>query len=407
MQNSSDTITAIGEIPAPAARAALPLTVIGGLAFLTVVDLFAAQAILPSLTEHYNVLPSQMAVAVNASTIGMAVSSLLVALFNKSIPRRAGIVCALLILAFPTARLAHAASLGEFTALRIMQGLLMAGAFSLTLAYLGERTPAQATATAFAAYIAGNVASNLIGRFAAATATDHLGLSAAFYILASLNLAGAALAYVSLTHMKPECSEAHSPPSWLRLKTHLSDRSLLSAFLIGFLILFAFIGTFSFINFTLVRPPLSVSMSGLGFSYAVFAPSIATTLAAGAAVKRWGSRRALWIGFAVAGAGLPLLLAGNLATVLAGMTLVAAGTFFAQGTATGFVSRTAKTDRAAASGLYLTSYFFGGIVGAAVLGRVFDAFGWPGCVAGIAVALALAFLLTLALSEPSGSTQNS
>ena len=42
--------------------------VIGLTAFLTVVDLFATQAILPSLTRHYNVTPAAMGFAVNAST---------------------------------------------------------------------------------------------------------------------------------------------------------------------------------------------------------------------------------------------------------------------------------------------------------------------------------------------------
>ena len=69
--------------------------------------------------------------------------------------------------------------------------------------------------------------------------------------------------------------------------------------------------------------------------------------------------------------------------MLAGLALVGIGTFFAQATATGFVSRTATADRGSASGLYLASYFFGGLVGSAVLGQVFDRFGWAACVAGI------------------------
>ena len=377
----------------------LPLTVIAGLAFLTVVDLFAAQAILPSLTRQYEVLPSQMAVAVNASTIGMAVSSLFVALFNYAIPRRTGIVCALLLLAIPTVRLAHASGLAEFTALRVIQGLLMACAFSLTLAYLGERTPARIVATAFAAYIAGNVASNLIGRFMAAAVTDEWGLAAAFYTLAALNVAGGVLAFISLSGMKLNIEEPVTEPAGTRLAAHLGNPVLRHAFAIGFLILFAFIGTFSFINFKLVNPPLNVSMSGLGYPYAVFAPSILTTLAAGFAVHRWGTRRALWMGFGTAAAGLPMVLASNLPAVLIGMMLIAAGTFFAQGTITGFVSRAAHHDRGAASGLYLASYFLGGITGAALLGRIFESFGWAGTVSGVALALALASILTLAITE--------
>jgi MFS family permease len=75
------------------------------------------------------------------------------------------------------------------------------------------------------------------------------------------------------------------------------------------------------------------------------------------------------------------------------LTLVGVGTFSAQAVATGFVGRAAKANRGAASGLYLASYFGGGLVGSAVLGQVFDRFGWPACVLGIGVALAAAALL--------------
>jgi predicted MFS family arabinose efflux permease len=79
---------------------------------------------------------------------------------------------------------------------------------------------------------------------------------------------------------------------------------------------------------------------------------------------------------------------------------VGVGTFFAQAAATGFVGRVATTDRGSASGIYLACYFFGGIVGTAVLGQLFDRLGWTACVAGIAAALALACLLALRLKMP-------
>ena len=66
--------------------------VIGLTAFLTVVDLFATQAILPSLTRHYNVTPAAMGFAVNASTMGMAVAGLVVGFLSPHIDRRLGIL---------------------------------------------------------------------------------------------------------------------------------------------------------------------------------------------------------------------------------------------------------------------------------------------------------------------------
>lgn len=378
---------------------ALRSLVIGLTAFLTVVDLFATQAILPSLTRHYGVTPAAMGFAVNASTFGMAAASLVVGFFSPRINRRIGILLSLTLLAIPTSLLASAPNLAVFTALRVAQGLCMASAFALTLAYLGEQCSAMDAGGAFAAYITGNVASNLVGRLISAAVADGLGLAWNFYLFAALNLAGAVLVHFTIRRVRPmhAMMPAVSPVS--ATVAHWRDRRLRAAFGIGFCILFAFIGTFTFVNFVLVRPPLSLSMMDLGLVYFVFLPSIVTTLLAGKAVARIGYRSTIWGALAVAGSGLPLMLTAHLAAVLTGMVLFGVGTFFAQAVATGFVGQTATENRGIASGTYLACYFCGGLVGTAVLGRLFDAFGWQACVAGVGASLALAALLTFALKR--------
>jgi MFS transporter, YNFM family, putative membrane transport protein len=374
--------------------------VIGLTAFLTVVDLFATQAILPSLARAYQVTPAAMGFAVNSSTMGMAVAGLAVSLFSQRIDRRLGILISLLILSIPTALLAVAPDLTTFTALRMTQGLCMASAFTLTLAYLGEECSAADAGGAFAAYITGNVASNLIGRLVSAAVADHLGLAANFYFFAALNLAGAVLVYYTVAQSSPMMQmgpTASSPfAAWV---THLRNPRLRAAFGIGFCILFAFIGTFTYINFVLVRPPLSIGPMQLGFVYFVFLPSIVTTLLVGRAVYRWGTRPTLWGSLALAGVGLPLLLLPTLPAVLVSMVLVGVGTFFAQATATGFVSHAATADRGSASGIYLACYFGGGLVGTAILGQIFDRLGWPACVGGIMMSLGAAAVLALRLEN--------
>ena len=377
--------------------AALPRALLIGLiAFLTVVDLFATQAILPSLAQRYQVSPAAMGLAVNAGTLGMALAGLAVALLGRGLDRRRGIVLSLALLALPTALLAIAPGLATFTILRVLQGLLMATAFTLTLAYLAERCSAAEAAAAAAAYVTGNVASNLVGRLLAAGVTDHLGLAANFLVFALLNLLGAFLVQRSFAMARPMAEAAG--PAHAAVGHHLRRPELRAGFAIGFLILFAFIGTFTFVNFVLVRPPLSLGMMQVGFVYLVFLPSILTTPLAGRVAQRLGTRPTLAGALGLALAGLPLLLLPSLPLVLAGLALVGIGTFFAQATATGFVGRTATSERAAASGLYLAAYFLGGLVGTALLGQVFDRFGWPACVTGVGLALLLAAWLARGLS---------
>jgi predicted MFS family arabinose efflux permease len=260
-------------------------------AFLSLVDLFATQVILPSLTKHYGVTPGAMGLACNASTFGMLVSGLAVGYFSSGIDRRSGILLSLVLLAVPTTLLAYAPNLAVFAALRVAQGLCMASAFTLTLAYLGEHYSAANSASAFAAYITGSVASNLLGRLISAAVADHFGLAVNFYFFAVLNLAGALLVYFTVERTPPMLATGPGMSShfkaWIM---HLKNPPLRASFAIGFCILFTFIGVFTYVNFVLVQPPFGVGAMMLGFVYFVFLPAIATTPLAGRAVKRFGTR---------------------------------------------------------------------------------------------------------------------
>jgi YNFM family putative membrane transporter len=67
------------------------------------------------------------------------------------------------------------------------------------------------------------------------------------------------------------------------------------------------------------------------------------------------------------------------------------------GIVAGSFGQAASADRGAASGIYLACYFFGGLIGSAILGQLFDRVGWTACVTGIGLVLGLAALLARSL----------
>ena len=383
--------------PGLSAQSSLLIAVIG---FLTLVDLFATQAILPSLAQSYGVSPAQIGLAANASTLGMAISGLLVGVFSANIERKRAIALSLLFLSVPTALLAFAPSLTVFAILRVVQGLFMAAAFTLTLTHLAERCEVR-TAHALAAYVTGVVASNLIGRLTAAFVASLVGAEHSFLFFALLNLAGAALVSATLHRNLPE-PMSRSGRFWNAWIEHFSDPALRRTYAIGFLILFGFIGVFTYVGFVLMKAPHALSMTALGLVFLVFLPSMITTPMAGSVIRRTGPGMASAGSLALALFGLVLLLLPNLYSVIAGLTLVGVGTFFAQAVATGHVGRIAKGDKASASGLYLSSYYCGGLVGAAVIGQLFDRLGWSAAVTGVFAALAAAGILGLGLRAKDG-----
>ena len=270
-------------------------------------------------------------------------------------------------------------------------------AFALTLTHLAERCEHR-TATALAAYVTGVVASNLIGRLAAAFVAGLVGATSSFLFFAALNVAGAVLVAFALTRNEPE-PMIGTDRFWSAWFNHLADPALRRTFAIGFLILFGFIGVFTYVGFVLMRPPHTLSMGALGLVFLVFAPSMITTPMAGKFANQFGPELRFSASLAVALAGLVLMLLPSLVAIVVGMTLVGVGTFFAQAVATGHVGRIAQGDKAAASGLYLSAYYCGGLAGAAVIGQLFDRFGWPAAVSGVFAALGLAAVLGLKLRK--------
>lgn len=356
-------------------------SVIALIAFLTLVDLFAAQAIIPTLAREYAVSASTMGVAANASTFGMAAAGLAVALFGRNIDRRDGIWASLALLAIPTSMLAFTHDIAVFAVLRVAQGVCMATAFTLTMAYLAEHYMHGRATMALSAYVTGNVASNVFGRIISVSVADEFGLQANFLVFAAFNLAGAVLVFLALMkNKKLMAPQGRANMFRSNIGQVLANGELLRVFAVGFSILFVFIGAFTYVNFRLTGEAIGLSAMALGAVYLIFLPSIATTPLAGRIVDRTGPGRGIALTLAIAIVGLALSLPFNLVSVLAGLALVAIGTFLAQAMATGHVGKVAGTDRAVASGVYLSAYYFGGAVGSFMTGRVYDRFGWEASV---------------------------
>jgi len=373
--------------------------VIGSIGFLTLVDLFAAQAILPQLVAHFRVGPTQIGLAVNASTLGMAVAGPLAAVFVRGVSRREGIWISLALLAAPTALLAYAPTLAFFALLRVLQGVLMASAFTLTLAHLAERCSRHEMSHALAAYVTGSVMANLLGRVLASNVAEQFGPPAAFIVLASLNLVGALLSYLTLTYVAPLPPRLESKDLLRAFALHIRNPALARAYALGFLILFAFVGVFSYVGFALVGPDVGLSMGSVGLVFLCFLPSVATTPIAGPLGVRLGVSLTTTIALLCSVAGALLLLVTNIWAIFLGLALFASGTFIAQAAATSFVGRVAKFERATASGLYLSAYYSGGLVAAAVIGLLYETFGWNLAVSGVVLSLTIALALAARLGD--------
>ncbi|WP_222873789.1 hypothetical protein [Hankyongella ginsenosidimutans] len=245
----------------------------------------------------------------------------------------------------------------------------------------------------------GIVASNLVGRLSAATVFSYSSVEITFYFFAMLNLLGALLTYRVLckTHAMHEV-DAMTPSIVKVWRTHFANPALQRSFAIGFLILFAFIGIFTYVNFVLTAPPINLPQGYLGLVYLVFLPAMFSTPYAGKYAVRRGWRdhgrdagtfgRRGGAGSLVEPVGHPDGPGDHCCRYI-----------FRAGGSDGLCKPCRDRGTRRSRGLYLTCYYCGGLSGAAAIGWLFDRFGWTAALIGNGLALALAALIAWSLRQ--------
>jgi YNFM family putative membrane transporter len=360
----------------------------GAIAFL---DLYSTQPLLPLLTHVFHATETHVALTISASTVGVAITSLLLATFGQGFPRKRIIVLSMATLSVCTVLTATATTLNVLALWRFVQGLVTPGVFILTITYVTEEWPPLHVPRAMSGYVAGTVFGGFTGRFLGGVIAAHTSWRMVFLMLGILLALGAIVTHFLLAQ---PTAPRHTPPRELRfapLSTSLRNPRLLATFGIGFCMLFTLVSVFSYITFYLADTPFHLSTQQLSYLFAVYLVGLAATLIAGTFLARFGLRHGILAAITLCISGVAITLFHSLVIIALGLAACSSGVFIAQTCANSFLrDASPPSSRVSAVGLYICSYYIGGTFGGILPGVAYRLAHWPGCVALTCAILCLA-----------------
>ena len=353
--------------------------------FATFVNLYAPQALFPTLADAFHASVARTGLTVTAALVAVALVAPFVGGISDATGRRALIVAASFTLAVPTALAASAPNLDLLILCRFAQGLVMPFIFTVTVAYIADEYPGAEGVKATGSYVAGTIVGGFSGRFLAGWTGEYLGWRASFAILAVLTLAAATLiaAWLRRERRFRPVTGWHGTLAGFAL--HLHSPKVIATCGVGFAVLFSIVAAFTYVNLKLAAPPYGLGPAQLGTVFAVYLLSAAATPVAARMTLRVGRRWAALISGGLAIAGLLLTLAASLPLIVAGLALLAVGVLNEQTLSIGYVAVAGERARSTAVGLYVTCYYIGGSLGGIAPAWIWSHAGWPGCVALIVV----------------------
>lgn len=361
--------------------------------FATFSQLFDAQAILPSLARDLHVGSATAALAVSATTTGIAVSVLAWAWLSDRIGRSA--VMRISLIATTVAALAAplAPTLEVLIAMRGVTGIALGGIQAVAMALLVEVLPRHRVPAAAAVYITGNTMGGVVGRVIAGPVSELLHWRVGLLVVAAIGLL-ACILFFALLPRGIEERVAHPMrfgDALANVGHHLSRWTTASIYVQGFLIMGSFTATYNYLGFHLTAEPFLIPAALASLAFLVyFVGALAARVAGQLATRIPPWSVVMFGGACVAVSALPML-GQALWVLILGVTVLTIGTFMAHPMSSTLSGMEADRGRAQSTALYQLSWLTGAALWGWFGGVLFDRFGWAAVVA-LSTVLALGAL---------------
>lgn len=377
-------------------RVSLALLLAG---FATFSLLYCVQPLLPAFAHDFQVGPAESSLALSLSTGFLAIAILCAGAVSEVVGRRGLMFASLVGAALLNIAAAAAPNWGVLLIARALEGFVLGGVPAVAMAYLAEEIHPRRLGLSMGLYVGGAGFGGMFGRVVVGALTQFtswrimLGGMGLLDLLAAIGfvmLLPVQRNFVRQPHLKPR----YHLTAWHR---HLHSRPLLLLFLIGFLLMGAFVTVYNYATFRLTGAPYRLSDAGVSLIFLVYLFGVASSGVAGALSDRHGRGPVLMAGTMIAGIGVGLTLLHAVAGIICGIALLTIGFFIGHSSASSWVARAAAGTKGHAASLYLLAYYLGSSVVGSVGGWFWSAGQWPAVAAFAGGLLGLVFTANVLL----------
>ena len=349
--------------------------------FVTFITLYDVQPLLPVFSKEFGVPAALGSLPLSVTTCALAIAMLFAGSISETFGRKQVMVSALVLTSLLALLTSMTQTLPALLALRLLQGVALAGLPAVAMAYLSEEIAPASLSSAIGLYISGNAIGGMTGRIFTGTMSQlvswraALGTIGVFCLILSLYFARSLPPSTNFIRRRFAVRYLFSSP----LK-QLQDPGLLCLYGISFLIMGSFVTLYNYITFRLLAPPYYLSHSQVSWIFLVYLLGSFSSSMVGRQVERFGRSRMLLVTMSTMVLGALVTLSQSVAVIVAGIAIFTCGFFGAHTIASSWVGSRAYTAKAQAASLYLFCYYLGSSVSGTAGGLFWTSYGWPGVV---------------------------
>lgn len=369
-------------------------------------QLYYFQPLLPDLAREFMLTASQSSLAVSFSTLGMVFGLVATIFIADRIPRKTLISTGLLASSVFSVAASFSPVFWLLILLSTAKGFLLAGATSVSMAYIGEEVSDRNKARIMALYIAGNALGGMGGRFISSwigavstwrTASASIGLICALFALLFLIFSPKS------THFTPKKESLHTLViANLQL---ITSKSLLPFYLTGGLILGVFVSLYNYMGFYLIKEPFNFPEYSIHYIYLMYIFGMFGSIATVHLTRRRTPFYILKTILLISAGSILLLYFTHFVPVAIGLAIFTFNFFVVHVLCNRIVSDYDLSKRSVTISIYLLTYYLGSSLLGWATGLLLDAFGWQYFLAGLILLVLLNYTIVTFGIRRMGKTQ--
>ncbi len=365
------------------------------LGLCALLNIYSTQPLLPEIAREFHISTSQSAWTLSVTTLGIALMAPFEGAVSDRLGRKRVMLVAISAMFVTTLACSTAWNFTSLLVLRFAQGLLVPFVFAAAIAYVSEEYRASLADTANALFVSGTAFGGFLGRFISGSATVYLGWRYSFTALAIVLLVVLVAVATWLDRERHFRGAQSLVASMKGMCASIKNMQLVCTCFIGAAILFFQVGSFTYAALHLEAPPFGLNAFQVGAVFAVLLVAVVITPLTAVLVARIGRVNTFILANLLSLVGLGLTIIPTTTTVILGLAASSAGVFSGQACATRYIAESAETFRSGAIGLYLTSYYVGGSLGAIVPAPIYARGGWNPCAGVLAAVLVISSITAL------------
>lgn len=374
----------------------LPILMILPLAGLAeLASLYSIQALLPKLSEVYNIPLNQVGMILSAEVGFLALAMLFSGTLSDRFGRKPIIFYSLLAGGILTLLCATASSWPMLVVYRALLGIAVSGITAAVTVYISEEVSPALAGIVTGYFIFGNSLGSMSGRVFATLMMEHVSIDTIFFIFGGVLIAMALAVKLFLP-----TSRQFVPTPSLQLGAvlkggleHFKNIRVSLCFVIGFILFGSFTSIFNFLAFYLHRPPYELSYTWIGLIPVSFSLTFSCAICCPCRVEYWVDECAqyadhLYDGRCISYANRPFSVGFHFR-----YRFTVSRIFSAHSTVLAWVSSRSPNAKGQATSFYLLCYYSGGAVMGYLNGYLFSWQGWNAIAASCLMMLGIGLFI--------------